>query len=1780
MNLQALASLDVHAQRIQNEMEKVSFAAGDEKWNRVLWAKVEELQQQMEEFDKEWSRVLTQGQQVAKVLDKEVGKDEGLKVTEQGLLEIKHRFSALQACLRRELKRLTAHLPILARRSHLVQAVENSQVVVVKAETGSGKSTQIVQYLADAGFGRIVCSQPRKLAARALATRIAEEWGCPGETTKIGFFGGYGRSDVGQLVRLATHSVMLNELARDPLLSAYDVVVLDEVHERGIEVDLLLGLLKRCLRRRPALKIIVMSATLDQDLFQRFFAEFNCHELEISGRTFPIEYSYLDQDPDDYVKEAVRYALQFHESDETGHILVFLAGQDEVERAEAMANQDLERRQGKQSHPRAQVLPLHGKLAPEESAKIFLPCDQKQTRKIIFSTNVAETSVTIDGVAFVVDTGMAKVSVFDSERKIQVLKLGFITASSAKQRAGRAGRTGPGKCLRLYAEDTFEKMPSNPPAEILCTQPTKAVLKLLSLGVSHRELASFDWLEAPSVSSLNDAVTTLKLLRACDPASGILNERGKCMAVLPTTPQMSSMLLVANEADCLEEALILAGMLSVAQMVFWRSKDQEQKEIGQKSRLNFSHSTGDHLTLLQVYRLWQEQQESPQWCRRHHINSKAMNTAKSTSAEIARAMATMPLFSKHSEVLSLWSAGKKSQASARTGGGQESRDDSKMAALSGQVHGKGSPLSSALGEKLRRCILMGFFQNLCVLNGPARAGFRVVSSNSNASIQSSSALMTVSSPPRWAIFHDLLDISGRALASTLTAVDDAWFHDLLPLEWRDRIVSVQRTLYHSHVHHGLGSALLRSVVGTKGRILAQFEKRHAAVMDVNFDLQSVTLWAANSRLEDAKKDLNRMLEEEKLKLLSEVLEVKIIGSTRAVLGAGGQTQQVLFGKEHLSIILRNLPSQTTEAHIKELCARFGKVLHVDLFSPTTASVRFERSGEAKAAFSELKEMYFNGSKLQCSPGLRREGTSSTQDSRLRLVSYLHPSKCEAYVAFSSGAHAVTAMERMQASVVDGASMKLELRCPSSFVELQWSGGSSTGQARVDFTSIEDAEAARLSVTEAQLEGSVAPFHLSIWYEKSGPRLGGPSSALFLKSLHPSVTEQDLQQIFGHLSGYKSCRVKRSGDSDLNEQKQRLDHLLRSYPSFVPGSIFFHPDSSPQDAFLPRKGKLKAYAQISREQDRMNLKKNADDGKTSLPGVKVWSAKTKLKEDQKAQHHASTFSLRVTGLSPETGEEGLLQAFQRTVSGVLSAKLLRDPTKSIAAQYDMAEMSVMIRSMLSPDCETMDLEFGQDRIEVTAHFTDALAVTEELDRLGSRFIIADLSFHASPCIKFRTSVHPAMVQAIPEKLEKVVSSMEKVQGVSVSTFRGDKGMMITIDGPRAEYVLRASSMLNDLLKGQPVALQDRNQVLFLFSREGSLALQKIQKETGCYIWWNVREGIVRLYGEEAAIQASYERIQAFLTQCCRTGTSSYRIPPGGVSLLQREEWTGFLEQLKAAHGVVLEVSLVKRSISVSGSHEARQSALGDLKQFFSQIVIGQSGKHSNDECFVCFCPATNPYKLVLCGHQACLECLSAFIEAESGNFEQGRLNVRCCVEGCAHPFTIRDLVSVATGPSLEQMSQASFRFYHLSHRQLIVDCPGNCDQVMSLAPDQPKRFACDTCNGVFCRQCRIPYHVGLTCEQWKEKERVRESEQKIMSERKTKEEAASGEALSSMKRCPSCTVPVFKISGCNAMRCGLCKVPWCYLCHRYWPDKDDAHFHFSDGSPCHGKIYEGVYDHIL
>ncbi|KAL4334102.1 hypothetical protein GQ457_07G033260 [Hibiscus cannabinus] len=566
-------------------------------------------------------------------------------------------------------------LPIYKLKKELVQAVHDNQVLVVIGETGSGKTTQVTQYLAEAGYttrGKIGCTQPRRVAAMSVAKRVAEEFGC-----RLGEEVGYAIrfedcTGPDTIIKYMTDGMLLREILIDGDLSQYTVIMLDEAHERTIHTDVLFGLLKQLLKRRADLRLIVTSATLDAEKFSGYF--FDCSIFRIPGRTFPVEILYTKQPESDYLDAALITVLQIHLTEPEGDILLFLTGQEEID----FACQSLyERMRG------------------------------------------------LDGIFYVVDPGFAKQNVYNPKQGLDSLVITPISQASAKQRAGRAGRTGPGKCYRLYTESAYrnEMSPTSIP-EIQRINLGTTTLNMKAMGIN--DLLSFDFMDPPAPQALLSAMEQLYSLGALD-EEGLLTKLGRKMAEFPLDPPLSKMLLASVDLGCSDEILAIISMIQTGN-IFYRPREK-QAQADQK-RAKFFQPEGDHLTLLAVYEAWKAKNFSGPWCFENFVQSRSLRRAQDVRKQL------LSIMDKYK--LDVVSAGKNF-------------------------------------TKIRKAITAGFFFHAA--RKDPQEGYRTVVENQPVYIHPSSALFQ--RQPDWVIYHELV-LTTKQYMRESSVIDPKWLVELAP----------------------------------------------------------------------------------------------------------------------------------------------------------------------------------------------------------------------------------------------------------------------------------------------------------------------------------------------------------------------------------------------------------------------------------------------------------------------------------------------------------------------------------------------------------------------------------------------------------------------------------------------------------------------------------------------------------------------------------------------------------------------------------------------------------------------------------------------------------------------------------------------------------------------------------------------------------------------------------------------------------------------------------------
>jgi pre-mRNA-splicing factor ATP-dependent RNA helicase DHX38/PRP16 len=614
------------------------------------------------------------------------------------------------------------YLPAFAVREELLRVVRDNQVVIVVGQTGSGKTTQLTQFLYEDDYakkGLIGCTQPRRVAAMSVAKRVSEEM-----EVKLGGLVGYAIrfedcTSKETAIKYMTDGVLLRESLNEPDLDRYSCIIMDEAHERALNTDVLMGLIKKVLARRRDLKLIVTSATMNSDRFSRFYG--GAPEFFIPGRTFPVDIQYSRTPCEDYVDSAVKQVLAIHVSQPAGDILVFMTGQEDIEVTCELVE---ERLKLLNDPPKLSILPIYSQMPADLQAKIFEKA-APGVRKVIVATNIAETSLTVDGIMYVVDAGYSKLKVYNPRMGMDALQITPISQANASQRAGRAGRTGPGKAFHLYTESAFkDEFYIQTIPEIQRTNLANTVLLLKSLGV--RDLLDFDFMDPPPQDTITTSLFDLWALGALDNI-GDLTRMGKMMTAFPMDPSLAKLIITSVEYGCSEEMLTIVSMLSVPS-VFYRPK--ERQEESDAAREKFFVPESDHLTLLHIYTQWKSNGYSDGWCIRHFLHPKAVRRAKEIREQLHDIM--------------------KMQKMELTSCGTD-------------------------WDIIRKCICSGYYHQAAKVKGIGE--YINLRTSVTVQLHPTSALYGLGFLPDYVVYHELI-LTSKEYMSTVTSVDPHWLAEL------------------------------------------------------------------------------------------------------------------------------------------------------------------------------------------------------------------------------------------------------------------------------------------------------------------------------------------------------------------------------------------------------------------------------------------------------------------------------------------------------------------------------------------------------------------------------------------------------------------------------------------------------------------------------------------------------------------------------------------------------------------------------------------------------------------------------------------------------------------------------------------------------------------------------------------------------------------------------------------------------------------------------------------
>lgn len=712
----------------RDEYGQEKFVTEHEEWEREQAAKAKAQVQSRERVDNgEYDYVLDEEQGIKWVMDSRLpGEGKGMSKEERFLSE------QLKAAEKKALsiEETRKSLPIYAYRDQFLAALEEYQILIVVGETGSGKTTQLPQYLHEAGYTKgglkVGCTQPRRVAAMSVAARVADEMG-----VKVGNEVGYSirfedsTSDK-TLLKYMTDGMLLREFMTDPALGGYSAIMVDEAHERTVHTDILLALIKDLARERPDLKLLISSATMNASKFAEYFDD--APIFNIPGRRYEVEVLYTPEPESNYLAAAITTVFQIHTTQRKGDILVFLTGQDEIEAAEQNIT-EISRKLGNRVAELI-IAPIYANLPAEMQAKIFAPTPDG-ARKVVLATNIAETSLTIDGIVYVIDPGFVKENIYNPATGMSKLVAVPCSRASANQRSGRAGRVGPGKCFRLYTKWAFmNEMDEATTPEIQRTNLVGVVLLLKSLGIN--DLLDFEFMDPPPHETLISSLNQLFALGSLN-HKGELTKIGRKMAEFPADPMLAKAILASDQLGCVEEVLSIVSMLSESSSLFFRPKESRVHADSARTRFTVKEG-GDHFTLLNIWNQWVDNDFSYVWAKENFLQQRSLTRARDVRDQLAK--------------------------------------------LCERVEVTLSTVGAADLVPIQKALCAGFFPQAARLQ---RGGdsYRTVKNNNTVYIHPSSVLMASEPPVKMLIYFELVQTTKEYMRSCMP-IKPEWLHEAAP----------------------------------------------------------------------------------------------------------------------------------------------------------------------------------------------------------------------------------------------------------------------------------------------------------------------------------------------------------------------------------------------------------------------------------------------------------------------------------------------------------------------------------------------------------------------------------------------------------------------------------------------------------------------------------------------------------------------------------------------------------------------------------------------------------------------------------------------------------------------------------------------------------------------------------------------------------------------------------------------------------------------------------------
>jgi len=1536
----------------------------------------------------------------------------------------------LTVLIKREINRCQKCLPTYLRKNEILSTIKDNKFSVIIGETGSGKSTQIVQYIYDdielkmieewsnTIPKQIVVTEPRKLAT-SIYTYIAEELFLSAEEEVIS------KTSLREIsyqspnakIIFYTDRMMVEEIVKDKTLSKFSHVIIDEAHERNLFTDIIIGFLKQVAKKRNDLKVIITSATIDEDLFSNFY---NCPVLKVSGKLFPVKEKFLDFYPENEeartseIKKFIENVMNSipKNPNSFGHVLIFTAGLDDINKLTRHLNY-LENRG-------CIILPLHGKLSSEETRKAF--AEEKNKVKVILATRIAETSITINNIKYVIDFGYDKENYYDVNKKMNIYKEGPITQAAAKQRMGRAGRTTDGICLRLYDEEYFGKKMNNfKKAEILRSNISIIILKLKQFKIN--DINNFDFIEKPPEETINNCISELKLLEALSFETGEITYLGERMADLPTEPWLSKIAIEGENRAFKDEVLKIISVLVNSHNLFFTKKSGD-KQQNDSIRTDFADEYGDLIMFLNIFNWAYEifkgkdkksfnKGELIQKCREKNLSVKALLSSFDYYDELNHALKQKNIINQvykeksqqkqddlndgDNDFFLLSKEDRKKEIKASDmlkvlninmdenliKDRETKREELKKKAQNLQDKSNAKLNENYHKEEIIKCFLSSLFQNISLYSGSKEIGYTLIREMENINIYNTSSLFLLENYPKWIITYEITKTENKSLTKVASMIDIKWIHEVVPRRYLEfyKIADLDvNPIYKFFTLEKVSTILLRGFLKPLENPMMQidtFLEENKITCKANMDNGSITFWALSQNITDIK-----TIVEKKIENLKSSFE-------KATRDHPYNEKMFMTFEKGLSVV---------EIAEKGKSRNFKIVAGYKLIKNSRDLDRF--LDKYSTAIDQTSHL--NSYQLE-------ESLKKNKDKEIEFDN-------EFLIRINVRNDAELIVNRIKQDILV---FKNRMRSQDKF------------------TIEPSSEEVEYAIKEKLINISIDFIFFKGYSEMKGVVYG---------------EKEPLERIKKHVKKIDQTILNIGNPTYIKDKR---------YSCFISGLNILDDEI---DLY-------KAFQEVSPEieyRDIIVYRKN------NIPDFE-FSVGKNLSNEEKREYYSIYTIIEETSISPKSIEEftkALKEWFgidlakwnvEFCYSITTNAKLQNESDEKFKRSINekIITFNVNNLSQASEINKRFSKEvgmFGHGRCHVLIKFKSTVKVSKE----KYRFIEPSLREYSKLLEIERRSIKITM----PNYNEEKGSNMSNIN-------------IIIHSENNMQDVLDIRNDLSDFIKGQAFKHEEYFKALILFNTTYIIHKESIQKQFNVFIEDASEYKEIRISGDKDKIKLAETEMLKIL----KNSKFVYRkIDYTGKSIapLFKNKKELLLKISSDYRESKITVDIRNKCILIYG----KQDQIIQIEKEIEKVV--KKDNYIGNECGICFGQPNNPYKAVLCTNECkpfCKNCLEELVLQVVDS--QENLPLKC--PSCLNCISLRDIKILIKFNDFKKLMKFSLNKFVNVNNKKYKFCPKpGCESVVKIRPNQSVKepLVCEICKFHFCLDCNQFFHPNISCEDFK------------------------------------------------------------------------------------------------